>query len=221
MTIPWPENTFMSKLGLAEATALFSTGTDQEFSGSSELSVQGEPASSVLVLVEGHVKSVREARTGSSSAVIGISGPGDLLGVESAFLHGTWNASHIALRTVRVRAVRASRLLALAEQDPRISTVVNWALATQLRLRDAALAYSTHGVPVRLVALLKKLDERYGVPSEDGRELDIGLTHGDLAAAIGASTPAVSTCLRDLAERHVVRTSHRKITFLRPLQLAA
>jgi hypothetical protein len=71
---------------------------------------------------------------------------------------------------------------------------------------QAALASAAHvkRVDVRLIGLLWHLAERWGRVTVDGIVIPVPLTHGQIAAIVGAQRPSVTTAFKRLAERGVV-----------------
>ncbi|HEX2999012.1 MAG TPA: helix-turn-helix domain-containing protein, partial [Armatimonadota bacterium] len=69
-------------------------------------------------------------------------------------------------------------------------------------------------VPDKLLALLKQLAERHGVPTNEGMEIGVRLTQNELAALIGSCREAVSRGLKSLRERGLIRVRAHTITLL-------
>ena len=74
----------------------------------------------------------------------------------------------------------------------------------------------TLSVGERLVLVLQRLTQMYGVATEDGTMIASPFTHDDLAHMVGATRQWVSMTFRRLAERGVLRVRRGQILILRP-----
>jgi CRP/FNR family transcriptional regulator, cyclic AMP receptor protein len=108
------------------------------------------------------------------------------------------------LETTRL-AVLDDAFLESAAPWPQITGAL-FARAVRRASTQAALASAAHvkRVDVRLIGLLWHLAERWGRVTIDGIVIPVPLTHGQIAAVVGAQRPSVTTAFKRLAERGVV-----------------
>lgn len=87
-------------------------------------------------------------------------------------------------------------------------------------LREAqgfAATLALHDVRTRLLYLLVKLADEFGLGEGSYIRLDLKLTHQDLAHMIGATRESVSGALSDLSRKGIVRTARGRIE-IHPIQ---
>jgi CRP/FNR family cyclic AMP-dependent transcriptional regulator len=72
----------------------------------------------------------------------------------------------------------------------------------------------------RLADLLIELAERYGVSKDGGTEIQLRLSHQELASAIGSTRESVTLVLGELAIEGLVENRRNRVTLLNPKRLA-
>lgn len=190
----------------AEAWArLLSSGAPRFYEPEAVLLRQGEPGTYVLPLVDGHVRVTRTSRDGSV-VVLGVRGPGEILGDIAVLGEGDRSATVTAIERCETRVIPAARFLLL---------VRSMGLERQLfrhvtdRVREgeawrADLAALPAGL--RLVRTLIRL----AIPGQDG-SADVFLDQTELGLAAGLSRSTVAAELSRLRDQGVVITGRRRI----------
>jgi CRP/FNR family cyclic AMP-dependent transcriptional regulator len=82
-----------------------------------------------------------------------------------------------------------------------------------MRLRDAETArigFATMDVAQRVAALLVRLADTHGTPSQDGVVVAMPLTQQDIADSIGGSRRAVARALKAFRDREMLVTGRRR-----------
>jgi CRP/FNR family cyclic AMP-dependent transcriptional regulator len=188
--------TFWSLLDDADRAAVRAIGTPRDLGGDRILFAQDEDSDYLLIVVRGCVKVVTDTATGYR-AVLGLRGPGDLLG-EQAGLEGRPRSAALSTVTpTRVLLLGLHRFRALSAARPGVGRAVDQVLSRRLRESDQLRVSTADPVPVRLAALLLELAERYGEPGHGAGEVRITLplSQDDLAGLVVSSRRTVSRVL--------------------------
>lgn len=172
---------------------------------------QGEPGHDVVVVLSGRAKLV-VAIGGGHDVLLGVRGPGDLLGELAALDEGPRTATAVALETGTAGHLPAPELRRFLADRPAVSWALMRMLATRLREADVGrIELSSQDALGRVAARLLELGEHHGRRADDGVHIELGVTQYDLAAWTGASRPAVARALQAMRRLGWVSTSRRVI----------
>lgn len=211
-----PGSTFLAQLTPVEREALWRAGGLRRFRVGAALLPAGEPAHHVALVTAGRVK-VGSVSHDGHEAVLGIRGPGDIVGEQSLIDAGPRSSSVTALEPAEALVVPAGRFSVFLTTQPRAAIVLAKVLVMRLRDADAQrLEFAACSVRERLARFLLRLCEGHGRPHEGGILITVPLSQRDLAGATGASREAVVKALRELRGRGLVTTQRRRITVLHP-----
>jgi CRP-like cAMP-binding protein len=165
----------------------------------------GERAAVVYVVEAGLLTLAISSPTGRDR-LIGIAGPGDLLGALDPGADRYGETAQALGAAVAVRAL-----------DPRFGPrgdAVAGALGDQARRLRQALEDVDLPVAARLARALARLGERFGQRTEDGAvRLTLPLTHEHLAALVGAARETTTLTLSDLRRRGLVEGTRGRYRF--------
>jgi CRP/FNR family cyclic AMP-dependent transcriptional regulator len=171
----------------------------------------GDPARIVYLVKYGKVRIARLTPDGKE-VTVAVLGSGDIFGEETLF-DATLPRSTVAIcvEETLLCMSRADELLALLSSDPQIA--LNVAKILSGRLDDASetiedVSYAK--VPDRIVHLFQRLSHEHGRRTQDGIAIDVALTHGDIASAIGSTRETVSLELSKLIKAGRVKQEGRK-----------
>ena len=181
---------------------------------------QGDPGSSLFVIVEGLIKVYVVSPEGGEMVLVTLQ-PLDTVG-DLAVLDGE-------PRSASAEALKRSSLLVLT-RDKMLDALKANALLGEAMLRSlggvvrrltdqvADLVFlDLHG---RVAKLLVQLAERHGAPSDQGTVLDLRFTQTDLARMVGGSRQSVNQILHTFEERGYLDLDHRRIIVKKPDLLA-
>jgi CRP-like cAMP-binding protein len=202
---------FFDQLEPDAARALTSAGTVRTYRRGAALFHERQESDAVYVLRSGTVKIVTGTSAGKD-AMLGIRGPGDLLGEVSAIDGRVRSAGAIALEACEAIAVPGSVFRSVLAAHPAAAIRVLEMLCE--RLRDADAKRSEHvalDTLARVVGRLVELADRFGQQTESGTVIDVALTQEDLAGWAGASREAVAKALQTLRDLGLVRTDRRRV----------
>lgn len=212
--------TFLESLTDAERTTLLAAGGARSWERGERLVRDGDRADSAIVLLGGLVKVHRSGAAGRD-IVLGISGPGDLLGEITAVRDAVRSASATALEPVAGVAIPVAALRSFLSVHPRAALALLDLALTRLRIADARrLEYANSESLARVAGRLVELTERFGVPGDNGA-ITVGLpiTQEDLAAWSAASIESTARALRTLRQLGLIETSRRRLRVLDPAGL--
>jgi CRP-like cAMP-binding protein len=173
----------------------------------------GDHSDFVIVIVEGRVKVFVTSREGEET-VLGIRGPGAVVGEFAAFDGGPRVASAVALESLTVRVLTAEEFRAFIEQRPKAGLELIRTLIGRLGEADRRRAeFGVYDTVSRVAHLLSDLaaEQRGGTD-----ELEVRLSQQDIAGLVGASRESVVRALTTLRNRGLVTTGRRTIRVLDP-----
>ncbi len=191
-------------------TTLRAGGRTQQFRRGQGLFTEGDRAERVLVVERGLVLVSCLSRTGRE-VVLGICGPGDVLGEMSALDGEPRSATATAIDDVEVTVAPASVLLTALDRPAAALELIR-TLAGRLREGDRRqLEFAALGTLGRVAWRLLELSERFG--TADGLQTVIGvpLSQEQLASWCGASREATVKALGRLRALGIVTTSRQRI----------
>ena len=183
----------------------------RRFRASTTLFAQGDESRHVLVVTSGRCKVVWCSDDGQE-ALLGVRGPGDILGDMSALDGQPRSASVVALEPVEAAVLTTGEFESFLLDHPRVAIRLLRQIVGRLREADRSRAeFGTGDTNSRLSSLLVDLSERFGVSRPDGVHIDVALSQEDLGNSIGASRRAVANALQELRRQGVVETGRRSI----------
>jgi CRP-like cAMP-binding protein len=174
----------------------------------------GAAGNEVMLVLSGRVKLVAYG-DGGREVVIGIRGPGELIGEMAALGDQRRSASAVAVDDVEVGVMTAEELRAFlaAHRDAEraLTRVFIRRLTDADRARvDLATRDSVGRVAKRLLALAND----YGSPVQGGTRIELPLTQDELASWTGATRETVSRALAMMRRLGWVAIDNRQITIL-------
>jgi CRP/FNR family cyclic AMP-dependent transcriptional regulator len=163
------------------------------------------------------VKITSTARNGYE-AVLGIRGPGDLVGEMAVLGDSPRSAGVVALDSVDALIIAGPDFTRIIDQERGAGVKLAGLIADRLRAANRwRLEFGAYPVRKRLAVVLQDLNRWYGVPRGDGTtstDIDLALSQGDLAGLIGASVEAVAKATRQLSRQRIIATSRRHIAIV-------
>lgn len=210
---PHPSS-FLAALEPRNLRGLLSQARRQRFDAGATLFREGTGAASVVLLERGRVKVTRITEDGRET-ILGIRGPGEVLGELGALDGNPSSATVTALDDVDALVIPATAFRALVERDGRVALRILRVVSGRLRDADRErVEFGALDVTTRLASRLLELAGRYGEPTEGGTHLALALTQEELAGLVGCSREAVSKALRSLRDEGWVATGRRRLTIL-------
>ncbi|GAX55833.1 Crp/Fnr family transcriptional regulator [Streptomyces olivochromogenes] len=223
------ELAFARALTPQERESVMALGSRKHYAADAHLLTEGDRSSHVLIIIRGWVTVSVATDRGATRLILGLRGPGELLGEMAALDPHPRSATVRALGPTETQVISGDAFRRFLALHPRVSGLVIRQLTFRLRSADqerSALASLT--VLQRLASRLTELSraEPSGPyhPAVPGGATHTGtvvqLAQDELAATIGATREAVAKALKLLRTQHVVRTGNRMVEILDPELLA-
>jgi CRP-like cAMP-binding protein len=195
--------------------ALLQLGYTRQWQRGEALFYAEDRADSAMIITAGLLKIHRTTAAGAE-VVLGLSGPGDLMGEISAVSDALRSASATALEQARGSVISVPDLRAFLSARPHATlsllamTIRRLYSADQRRL-EFATAESLGRVASRLV----ELAERFGERRSDGAiEVALPINQEELASWSASSRESAARSLRTLRELRLVETRRMRLTVL-------
>ncbi len=176
-----------------EIQALAAVARTERYRAREFIFMEGDPPAGFYLVQSGHVKILRQARSGRE-VVLELLGPGEPFGGVAVIERRPYPASAQATEPTVVLRIPQEPIVALAERHP--SIIREMALLIGRRLRgahDSVKSLAVDPVEARLAAALLRLAEREGTRSAAGLTLPFHLTRQSLADMTGTT---VETTIR-------------------------
>lgn len=189
----------LTSLRPADRAALLAAGTGRNCEPGAVLMRQGDVEDFVVAITAGWAV-VRSDASNGRSLILGLRGPGDLVG-ELAVLDGRPRSATVrALTVLEARVLSGAEFRSFLRDHPPASVAVLRGMSLRMRQTDEhSQDLATLPVLQRLARLLIDIDRAGpgGAPAQR-------LTQHDLATAIGATRESVAKALGDLRSRGVL-----------------
>ncbi|MFI1364400.1 Crp/Fnr family transcriptional regulator [Streptomyces griseochromogenes] len=232
------ELAFAHALTPQERESVMALGSRKRYPADAHLVTEGDRSSHVVIILQGWVTVSVATDRGATRLILGLRGPGELLGEMAALDRHPRSATVRALGPIEAQVISGDAFRGFLAVHPRVSGLVIRQLTFRLRSADqerSALASLT--VLQRLASRLTELSgaESAGPYTPSAAASSNGLTpagrvgpvgpvvqlaQDELAATIGATREAVAKALRLLRDQNIVRTGNRLVEILDPALLA-
>ncbi|MFH9269058.1 Crp/Fnr family transcriptional regulator [Streptomyces sp. NPDC017546] len=228
------ELAFGRALTAPEYESVMALGHRKEYPADTPLLTEGERTGHVVIVLRGWVTVSHSTDRGATRLILGLRGPGELLGEMAALDNHPRSATVRALGTVEATVIGGDAFRRFLATHPRVSGLVIRQLTFRLRSADqerSALASLTvlQRLASRLTELSRTAPTGPYAPSAPAPGAGAGagptgavvhLAQDELAATVGATREAVAKALRLLRTQQIVRTGTRMVEILDPALLA-
>ena len=182
----------------------------RQFGAGQALFVEGDSAERVFVLESGWVL-LSCAGPDGREVVLGLRGPGDVIGDMSILDGEPRSATALALAPIEAVVAPASALTA-AVAEPEVAQAMIRVLAARLRDADRKrVEFSSLDTLGRVAWRLLELSERFGTPTDEGIVVELPLSQEQLASWCGASREATVKALASLRSLGTITTGRRRV----------
>lgn len=192
------------------AGALRGEGRRVQFRRGQALFTEGDLAERVFVIERGWVM-ISSIAPGGREIVLGVRGPGDVIGDLSALDGAPRSATALAIGDIEATVAPGSTLTrALADA----ATAMELLKILAARLRDAdrkRLEFAALDTLGRVAWRLQELGERFGEETAEGLEVELPLSQEQLASWCGASREATVKALASLRSLGCISTGRRSV----------
>ncbi len=207
---------FLQKLNRDEIHSLEAISTRLNFRKKEYIFQANLTNNTIYVLIDGRVKLTRLSATGQE-CIQGFCFPGEIFGLsENTYDHDSGLYAQ-ALTATSLWSFSKAEFKRLLMQKPGMAIVVVDQLSCRIRnLGDMLLHVTCDNAYDRLVNLLQRLADMYGVEVRDGIYIDMQLTHQEIADMIGVCRQTVSSMMAELKRSGIVVASRRGISIKSP-----
>jgi CRP/FNR family cyclic AMP-dependent transcriptional regulator len=177
---------------------------------------EGEETDFALLIRKGYVK----ITVGSPDKIVGIRGPGEVVGEMAAIEGSPRSASVYAMTDIDALFIPATAWRHFLETHA--SAALNLVALMSKRLREATrkqVAQGNLAIERRIAMSLIDLGERIGEPA-DPATTRLDITQNELAGLTGTSRETVSQIVGQLRDRGIVRTGRQRISICNADELA-
>jgi CRP-like cAMP-binding protein len=165
----------------------------------------------LYVIKEGKVRLYKINPEGKQFT-LGILGKGNVFGEVDSFSLGTRDIFIETIDNVLLCSLGKEQFEKFLEERPQLAIKLLKVISDRLKERDMLLEQLAMGdVGDRVLHLLIKLSEQFGVEEEGYHKIDLPLTHQELAYMIGATRESVTMVLKELVKEDVIRTGRASI----------
>jgi CRP/FNR family transcriptional regulator len=166
---------------------------------------EGDPADTVLTIVEGRVK-VSKATPAGKEIILEIFSAGDPLGAVAVYENASLPASAMALEPTECLAIAQQDFFRLLEQHPALVRGLLSGLTLRLAELTRRLADMTGRVEARFARLFLKLADQIGRPDRGGIFVPMPLTRQELADLTGTTIETAIRIMSRWNKDEVIRT---------------
>jgi CRP/FNR family cyclic AMP-dependent transcriptional regulator len=208
----WPPTTLLGAVATQSRQRLLAAGAHREYPADYTLMRQGDPTTSVVVLLDGVVKATGVSSTGKES-LIGVIVGGDLVGEFAALDDKPRSATVITCGLVRACVITQPGFLAVLDDDRELARAVHQGVVAKARIgTDRRIEFTGFDAPTRFARIIRELALSYG--ERDGNRVVIGwpLTQSELASLASLAEPTAQKALSQLRKAGVISTGYRKLT---------
>jgi len=143
---------------------------------------------------------------------VGILGPGNMFGEIDSFSLGTKGIYIETMEETLICSVLKEHFENFLSTRPLLAMKFLKELSDRLKDRDELLEkLALSDLRGKVLFLLYKLSEQFGIEDEGYLKIDMPLTHQELANMIGATREAVSVTLQELAREGLIVTGRKSI----------
>lgn len=171
----------------------------------------GDTERTIFVIKTGKVRLARLTPQGKE-VTITVLGPGDMFGEEMLF--GTQQRTTFAVvaEDALVCMSKADDLFAVMAADPALAVNVAKTLSSRLdQAADSIENLSYAKLSDRIMQVLRRLAEVHGRKTTIGIEIELRLTHAELASMVGSTRESVSLELQNLVKAGKLEIHGKKI----------
>jgi CRP/FNR family transcriptional regulator, cyclic AMP receptor protein len=201
----------LDRLTAAERDIVLQRGERRVVRKHSTIFRQGEGQKGIYLLLSGGVRVFYIAPSGRE-ITRAYWFAGNFIGGPDVFGNGPHMWSAVATRDTSMIFIAGSTLRALCERIPNLAISLIEAMAFKGRSYSAiAQMLGTRSANERMVQVLLLLAEMYGTEGEHGTDIDVPITHEEIAHMVGATRQWVTAGLKRLQSNGLIDAGRGKL----------
>ena len=187
---------------------------------------EGLPAEGIYLICSGKVKLVQQTPDKRKKQILKILGPGDLLGEETFFAGGTYNAYARALEPTKLCFFPREAFLRFLDRHPSVALQLLERLSQEVKEYQNLLVESAYErSEERLARMLLELGRKFGHRERRGEGetyvIDLSLSRAELAELLGLRPETTIRILRRWQDEGLLEIRGRRLIILDEEGLAA
>lgn len=207
-------STFLDLLSTRTRAALMAVATERTYLPGDSLSVQGDTARHVLLIVSGYAKEAVHGLPGYS-ALINVLGPGEIYGELQALQVETVRPTGLTATThVRARIVQGNQFAQLSAAVPELQRAIISTIAAQLRRSNQLRLDYRATAGERISRNILFLAKRYGIANGEFITVNFPISNAELASLSGTALPTLEKHLMNMRNSGVITKNYRRISVL-------
>jgi CRP-like cAMP-binding protein len=177
----------------------------RKFAADAVIYAEGSPAEHVYLMISGRVKLVR-CRSGRIESILGVPGPGDLLGDLSIFEYSSQPMTAMTKKSCEIALLPAGDMREWLETYPEAMNRYIRVLHSRLHVAiDSHHDMFGLDVASRVASALLNEASRFGLRTEQGLLVTWGLTHEELALHVRATREHVNKVVARFSRQGWIR----------------
>jgi CRP-like cAMP-binding protein len=186
----------------------------RKFPKGSSIYLPADAADSAFLLADGRVRLCSNTPEGKQSILAFIEA-GELFGELALIETGEREERAEAVTNATVLLIPGNLLRSMMETSAPLTLGVTKLIGMRRKRIERRLkSLLFHNNRDRLTHLLTELIEQYGSATTEGIELNVRMSHQDMASVIGATRETVTTLLGEMQSEGLVRISRQKLIVL-------
>lgn len=202
---------FLGRMTPTDCDDLLRSAERRRFAANEFVFKAGSPGQNVYLLTRGRVKIFGLSPLGKS-VLLWFCFPGEVFGLAEVPRGGPREVYAQAGSECEVASLSQQEFKRFIAAHPTVAMLVIELLACRLRvLGDMLLNLTADDVTTRVIKLLTRLSARYGKRMQGNIQLDIQLTHQEIADMVGTTRQTVTAVLGGLRRKGLVRVENHCI----------
>lgn len=216
-----PQIDLLARLPEPDRSRLLQIGHTHRFKKSDFIFHAGDATHHVYLLLRGRVKIYQPSCVGKE-VILWFCFGGELFGLAEAARGGERVVSAQACEESEILCIRQEEFTEFLLQHPQTALVIVQVLSCRLRvLGDVVINLISDNVRTRVLKVLMQLGLRCGSPHALGLQLNLALTHQEIADMIGTTRQTVTTVLGQLEREAMIKTEQHRIYIVDELLLSS
>lgn len=172
---------------------------------------EGDPGAALYIVRGGKIKIVKLSEDGREK-ILAILGESDYFGEMAIIEREPRSATVVAQDDAEVLVLYQQDFQELLRTTPKVMLNIIKTLCLRLRATNQQIEELVfRNVRVRLASSLITLAEKHGIKQKSGIEINLKLTHQDMANIVGASRELVTKILNELEDVNLIKVFTKKI----------
>ena len=178
------------------------------------IKLEGSRSNHVYLILEGRIKQFFTNANGLEKTILILS-PGDLFGEVTMIQNDCDYCITETYAPTKVCKISRDTFEAYMKKRPELYESMMLMLTTKFRLLMCQIFDGNYlTTKEKLYALLQRLSVQHEKKTYDGREIDLYLTHDEIARMIGSTRSTITKMMRELDREKMIRRNGKRVIVL-------